>query len=142
MFTLQTVPAEPDALLREVAENSGFSPHVCLAANASQRDKIERLARYVSRPPVATEGLSLTQRGYVRYPLNTPHGGGTTHVIFEPDDFIVRLAALVPKPRVNLASTGPKRRRSPRGPSRPCRKVWGCSRCRPATGGDCGPRMP
>jgi hypothetical protein len=26
----------------------------------------------------------------------------TTHVIFEPVDFIARLAALVPKPRVNL----------------------------------------
>jgi hypothetical protein len=29
-------------------------------------------------------------------------GSGTTHVIFEPLDFIARLAALVPKPRVNL----------------------------------------
>jgi len=30
------------------------------------------------------------------------HRDGTTHVIFEPLDFIARLAALVPKPRVNL----------------------------------------
>ena len=29
-------------------------------------------------------------------------GHGTTHVIFEPLDFIARLAALVPPPRVNL----------------------------------------
>ena len=28
--------------------------------------------------------------------------GGTTHVIFEPVDFIARLVALVPKPRVDL----------------------------------------
>jgi len=34
--------------------------------------------------------------------LKTPCRDGTTHVIFEPLDFIVRLAALVPKPRVNL----------------------------------------
>ena len=27
---------------------------------------------------------------------------GTTHVIFEPVDFIAKLAALVPRPRVNL----------------------------------------
>jgi hypothetical protein len=27
---------------------------------------------------------------------------GTTHVIFEPEDFIARLAALVPKPRAHL----------------------------------------
>ncbi len=30
------------------------------------------------------------------------HRDGTTHVIFEPLDFIARLATLVPKPRVNL----------------------------------------
>jgi hypothetical protein len=34
--------------------------------------------------------------------LKTPYRDGTTHVIFEPLDFIARLAALVPKPRVNL----------------------------------------
>jgi hypothetical protein len=31
-----------------------------------------------------------------------PHADGTTHVLFEPLDFISWLAALVPKPRVNL----------------------------------------
>ena len=30
------------------------------------------------------------------------HRNGTTHAIFEPLDFIAKLAALVPKPRVNL----------------------------------------
>jgi transposase len=34
--------------------------------------------------------------------LKTPYRDGTTHVIFEPLDFIARLAALAPKPRVNL----------------------------------------
>jgi hypothetical protein len=37
-----------------------------------------------------------------RYQLKTPYADGTTHVIFEPLDFIARLAALVPRPRVNL----------------------------------------
>ena len=69
VFTLQTLPAEPDAPRPEVAESSGFSLHAGLAAKASQRDKLERLARYVSRPPVATERLSLTQGGNVRYAL-------------------------------------------------------------------------
>ena len=27
---------------------------------------------------------------------------GTTHVLFEPEDFIARLAALVPRPRAHL----------------------------------------
>ncbi|MBK9667589.1 MAG: transposase [Gammaproteobacteria bacterium] len=32
----------------------------------------------------------------------TPYRDGTTHVAFEPLDFIARLAAVVPRPRVNL----------------------------------------
>ncbi len=34
--------------------------------------------------------------------LKTPYRDGTTHVIFEPLDFITKLAALVPPPRANL----------------------------------------
>ena len=44
----------------------------------------------------------MTSQGKVRYALKTPYRDGTTHVIFEPLDFIAKLAALVPKPRANL----------------------------------------
>jgi hypothetical protein len=40
--------------------------------------------------------------GNIRYQLKTPYSDGTTYVIFEPLDFIARLAALAPKPRVKL----------------------------------------
>jgi hypothetical protein len=58
----------------------------------------------LSRPAVSEKRFSLTSNGdvRVRYQLKTPCRDGTTHVIFEPLDFIARLAALVPKPRVNL----------------------------------------
>ena len=46
--------------------------------------------------------MSLLRNGQVCYELKTPYRDGTTHVIFEPMDFIARLVALVPKPRVNL----------------------------------------
>ena len=46
--------------------------------------------------------LSMTRNGRVRYELKTPWRNGTTHVIFEPLDFISRLVSLVPKPRINL----------------------------------------
>jgi pyruvate/2-oxoglutarate dehydrogenase complex dihydrolipoamide acyltransferase (E2) component len=51
---------------------------------------------------VSEARLSLTPGGLVRYQLKTPYSDGTTHVLFEPLDVIVRLAALVPKARVNL----------------------------------------
>ena len=44
----------------------------------------------------------MTSAGQIRYQLKTPYRDGTTHVFFQPLDFIARLAALVPKPRVNL----------------------------------------
>jgi hypothetical protein len=63
---------------------------------------IVHLCRYVTRPAVSEKRLSLTNQGKVRYELKTPCRDGTTHVIFDPVDFIAKLAALVPKPGVNL----------------------------------------
>ena len=73
-----------------------------MAAGAQQRKKLERICRYVARPAVSEQRLALTRDGRVRYELKTHYRDGTTHVIFEPLDFMARLAALVPKPRVNL----------------------------------------
>jgi len=103
-LTLQTLPAMPsdEAEDSNVARAGGFSLHAGIAARADQRAKLERLCRYVARPAVATRRLSLTRQGDIRYSLKTPYRDGTTHVIFEPLDFIARLAALVPRPRVNL----------------------------------------
>jgi hypothetical protein len=40
--------------------------------------------------------------GKVIYTLKTPYRDGTTQVVFDPVDFVARLAALIPKPKVNL----------------------------------------
>jgi hypothetical protein len=85
-----------------VAQGNGFSLHAGIAAEAEQRQKLERLCRYIARPAVAIERLSRTAQGTIRYALKTPYRDGTTHVIFEPLDFLARLASLVPSPRVNL----------------------------------------
>ena len=88
VFTLQTLPASGELFDDGAGKVAGFSLHAGVAARADERKKLER--------------LSLTPNGNVRYQLKTPYRDGTTHVIFEPLDFIARLAALVPKPRVNL----------------------------------------
>ena len=45
------------------------------------------------QPPGGTgKAPALTPNGDVRYQLKTPYRDGTTHVIFEPLDFIARLA--------------------------------------------------
>jgi hypothetical protein len=103
VFTLQTLPAvEKDDRFAQVAKEAGFSLHAGVAAQAWERDKLERLCRYISRPAVSEKRLSLTSTGNIRYQLKTPYNDGTTHVIFNPLDFIAKLASLVPKPKVNL----------------------------------------
>lgn len=103
VFTLQTLlPREDDDRFSQVAKMGGFSLHAGVATGAHQRKKLERICRYVARPAVSEKRLALTRDGRVRSELKTPYRDGTTHVIFEPLDFMARLAALVPKPRVNL----------------------------------------
>jgi len=56
----------------------------------------------VHEPPGhLAEAFIAYSHGNVRYELKTPYRDGTTHVVFEPLDFIARLAALVLTPRVN-----------------------------------------
>jgi len=82
------------------ASAAGLASNTCVTISAC--DKLERLCRYITRPPVADERLSLAPDGNIRYKLKTPYRNGTTHVILEPMDLMARLAALVPRPRVNL----------------------------------------
>jgi hypothetical protein len=96
------LPAWDDSFGDEVGKVADFSLHAGVASKAHERKTLERLCRYISRPAVSEKRLSLTPNGNVRYRLKTPYRDGTTHVIFEPLDFIARLAALVPKPPVNL----------------------------------------
>ena len=92
----------PDPGLERVAKANGFSLHAGVSCEGHQKDKRERLCRYIARPAVAIPRLSLSSTGKVVYTLKTPYRDGTTQVAFDPVDFIARLAALVPKPRVNL----------------------------------------
>jgi hypothetical protein len=103
-FCLQSLPAAGS--LEEsgarVAKVAGFSLHAGVAAARHERQKLERLCRYITRPAIAEPRLSLTPSGNVRYQLQTPYRDSTRHVIFEPLDFMARLAALVTRPFANL----------------------------------------
>jgi len=83
VFSLQTLPPQPDeSSTARVAKVAGFSLHAGVMAEAHQRDKLERLCRYISRPAVSEKRLSVTSNGQIRYQLKTPYRNGTTHVIF------------------------------------------------------------
>ncbi len=104
VFTLQTLPPclrSERSVCKHLGKVAGFSLHAGVAAKGYERKKLERLCRYISRPAVLEKRFSITSHGDIRYQLKTPCRDGNTHVIFKPQDFIARLAALVAKPRIN-----------------------------------------
>jgi len=80
----------------------GFSLHADVCVPARDRRRLERLARYCARPPIATHRLSEAPDGLIVYRLRLRWRDGTTHVVFDPLDLVARLAALVPPPPANL----------------------------------------
>ena len=84
------------------ADRDGFSLNAAVSCQPYQRDQLERLCRYVTRPAICLERLTVRADGQIQYELKNPFSDGTTHILFSPLDFLSKLAALVPRPRHNL----------------------------------------
>ena len=84
------------------AHLEGFDVHANITVTADDRAGVERPCRYVLRPPVAQERLSLTPDGLVVVTLKAEWHDGTTHLLFTPVELLEKLAALTPRPRINL----------------------------------------
>ncbi len=54
------------------------------------------------RPPLSDDRLSHREDGRVALQLKTPWRDGTVALLFTPEQFVARLAALVPRPGKNL----------------------------------------
>jgi hypothetical protein len=92
-------PAPPKG--RRQARLGGFDLHANTSVRAKNRPKLERLCRYLLRPPVAEDRLSLAPDGSVLVRLKTPWRDGTSHIALEPLELLEKLAALIPRPYVN-----------------------------------------
>jgi ribosomal protein S27E len=70
-FMIRTIrPLErPDPGLERVAKANGFSLHAGVSCEPHQKDKRERLCRYIARSAVAVPRLSLSSTGKVVYSL-------------------------------------------------------------------------
>ena len=69
---------------------------------ADQRKELEHLCRYITRPAIANERLKRNRAGQVVLQLKSAFKDGTTHIVMSPLEFMQRLAALVPRPRLHL----------------------------------------
>ena len=81
---------------------NGVGLHANTAIPAHDRVRLERMCRYMCRPPIALERLKMLSDGSLKYKLKKHWRDGTSHVIFQPLEMMERLAALVPAPRFNL----------------------------------------
>jgi len=79
----------------------GFSLHAATRIPAGDKDRLERLCRYVSRPPLAAGRLTPLSEDELLFRLKTPWADGTASLILSPIELIEKISALVPPPRVN-----------------------------------------
>ncbi len=87
---------------RRPGRSGGFDLHAGVAVEAADRSGLERLCRYISRPPIATDRLELTAQGNVRYHFRRAWRNGVTSVEYQPLEFVGRLVPLIPRPRAHL----------------------------------------
>jgi hypothetical protein len=85
------------------AHAHGFSLHAAVRIDAHQRKELERLCRYITRPAIANERLSRNSKGQGVLQLKSPYRDGTTHIVMSAQEFMQRLVALVPRPRLHLS---------------------------------------
>lgn len=93
---------DPPPIGRWHARQQGFDLHSGIVVPAGSRDRLERLCRYALRPPVGQDRLQLMPDGTAVLELRRRWTDGTTHLVFDSVELLERLAALTPRPRVNL----------------------------------------
>lgn len=96
------MPREDSARQPLCADIDGFSLHAAVRVEAHDRKRLEQLCRYITRPALSDERVQVNAAGQVELKLKTPWCDGTTHLVLSPLEFMQRLAALVPRPRLHL----------------------------------------
>lgn len=80
----------------------GFNLHASEAVLAHDRPGLERILRYMGRPPLSAYRLKMAPDGNnLVLTLKTPWRDGTSRILLTPFELLERLVALIPPPRKN-----------------------------------------
>jgi hypothetical protein len=80
----------------------GYSVHAATAVKSDERDRLEKLVRYMARPAISEERISVLPNGDIKLKLKTPWRDKTEFLIFTPTEFLEKLLALVPLSKFHL----------------------------------------
>ena len=86
----------PPSAATLLAEADGYNVHAGVFVHARARPTLERVCKYILRPPLCRDRLTLAGDGRVFWELKRPYDNGTTHLAFEPLEFLERLAGGLP----------------------------------------------
>ena len=98
------MPRDADFKQTLCADIDGFSMHAAVRCGADDRQALEQLCRYITRPALANERVQTNAAGQVVLKLKTPWRDGSTHLMMLPLEFMQRLAALVLQQQLALSS--------------------------------------
>ena len=79
----------------------GMQLHAAVTVDGRDRKRLERVCRYLLRPPFALDAVARTPDGQVRVRFKKPNRFGATFAQMSADTFLARLCALVPPPRAH-----------------------------------------
>ena len=100
------MPREKDFKQALGADSKGFSLHAAVRCTAEDRQALEQLCRYLTRPSLANERVQTNAAEQVLLKLKTAWRDGTTQLVMSPLEIMQRLAARVPRPMLHLIGFG------------------------------------
>ena len=88
-------------LPKRCASVGGYNLHGGVQVSAKNRKGLEKLGRYIARPPLAKSRLLEDGAGEYRILLKTPWSDGTSSIQVGLLELMERLAAIIPQPRTH-----------------------------------------
>jgi hypothetical protein len=86
--------------------HTGFSVHNRMRVEPEDQSAVERLARYIMRPPISLKRMRWNGDGEVRYRRKCGHESSGLHLDpeegFDPSEFLARVIMHIPEPRRHL----------------------------------------
>lgn len=79
----------------------GYSIHAGTSIAKNNRTELERLFRYILRPPVAEDRIDIRGENII-YKLKSQWRDGTQAIMHSGTEFIEKLVAIIPQPRIHI----------------------------------------